>query len=523
MINRILTLIFFFTLSININAQTHLAQEKALKESLNFLASDKLQGREAGAEREGETTSYIVDKLTSYGYIPLFKNSPLIKFRLPDVRMSGGESKLELKKISFREGRDFFVPPFSKAVTTTGKLSATLDSGSVLIIRISEDSLKVKLASYRDKGVVAVIYNSSYPLGNNKQTVTTSASIPVIQVTEKSYTTLLENIGEIITIKTDVILKERYTHNVFMGLKENLNKPYILIGAHYDHIGYGEDGSTKRGAHEVHNGADDNASGISSMIEMARLLSKLKENTEYNIAVAALGAEEKGLLGSTFLADTLKKVGIRPSLMINLDMVGRLKENKLQIGGVGTFSIADSILDATNKDFGFSLVKTRDGYGPSDHSSFVRIGTPVLYFTSGVHTDYHTPADDPDKINYEGLKQITDYIASLVESLIKSEAAINYINIPPPVSNRTSFKVTLGLIPDFTYDKGDGFKVGPVTEGKPAHKAGMLQGDIITAINSKKVNNIYEYMSRLSELKSGEKIVVDIRREGRELKLIIQL
>ena len=111
----------------------------------------------------------------------------------------------------------------------------------------------------------------------------------------------------------------------------------------------------------------------------------------------------------------------------------------------------------------------------------------------------------------------------MVENIIKSHTKIDYISIPPPVSNRTSFKVTLGLIPDFTYDKGDGFKVGPVTEGKPAHKAGMQQGDIITAVNSKKVNNIYEYMSRLSELKSGERVVVDIRREGRELKLIIQL
>lgn len=523
MINRIITLIFFFIFSINVNAQTNFSQEKALKETLYFLASDKMQGREAGEAKEMEITSYIVEKLTFYGYKPLFRNSPLVKFRLPDGRISGEDSKLELENISFRIGKDFFVPPFSKAGTTKGMLSATPDSGVVLLISSSEDSLKIKMAGFRDKGVVAVVYNSGRALGSNKQIETTTTSLPVIQVTEKSYTILSENIGESISIKTDVIPQERFSHNVFMGLNERLDKPYILIGAHYDHIGYGDEGSMKRGAHEVHNGADDNASGVSSILEIARLLAKLKENNDYNIVVTALGAEEKGLLGSAFLADTLKKAGIRPSLMINLDMVGRLKENKLQIGGVGTFSKADSLLEIANKDFGLSLVKTRDGFGPSDHSSFVHTGTPVLYFTSGVHTDYHTPADDPDKINYEGLKQITDYIASLVENIVTSRTEIDYISIPPPVSNRTSFKVTLGLIPDFTYDKGDGFKVGPVTEGKPAHNAGMQQGDIITAINSKKINNIYEYMSRLSELKSGEKIVVDIRREGRELKLIIQL
>jgi hypothetical protein len=523
MINKILTIIFFFSFSINVNAQNNSSREKALKETLCYLSDDRMQGREAGCDNEQEITSYIIEKLSSYGYKPIFDNKPLMKFKLPDGRVSGRDSKLELKNRSFCIGEDFFVPPFSKASTISAKLSATPDSGVVFLLKTSEDSLKIKVAGYRDKGVVAIIYNSGRALGTNKTIETTTTSIPVIQVTEKCYAILSEKEGETITVKTDVIPHERFSHNVFMGLSERLDKPYILIGAHYDHIGYGEDGSMKRGAPEVHNGADDNASGVSSMLEISRLLAHMKGNPDYNIVITALGAEEKGLLGSAFLADTLKKLGIKPSLMINLDMVGRMTDNKLQIGGVGTFSQADSLLEHTNMDFGFSLVKTKDGFGPSDQSSFVHTGTPVLYFTSGVHKDYHTPADDSDKINYEGLKKITDYISSLVESIIRINAKIDYISIAPPVSNRTSFKVTLGLIPDFTYDKGDGFKVGPVTEGKPAHKAGMQQGDIITAINSKKVNNIYEYMSRLSELKSGEKIVVDIRREGRELKLIIQL
>ncbi|MEA5005925.1 MAG: M20/M25/M40 family metallo-hydrolase [Rikenellaceae bacterium] len=523
MINRILILVFFFSFSINLNAQNNTSQEKALKGALYFLASDRMQGRNAGDESESEILRFISEKLASYGYKPIFNNTSLMKFKLPDGRSAGRESKLELKNRTFCLDKDFFVPPFSKAATVTGKLSATPDSGVVLLLRSSEDSLKVNVAYYRDKGVVAVIYNSGQTLGSNKQIETTTTSIPVIQVIENTFRILAENNGETIRIKTDIIPLMRFSHNVFMGLQARFDKPYILIGAHYDHIGYGEGGSMKKGTHEVHNGADDNASGVSSMLEIARLLSEKIENSDYNIVVSAIGAEEKGLLGSAFLADTLKKLGATPSLMINLDMVGRLTENKLQVGGVGTFTHADSLLEMTNKEFGFSLVKTKDGYGPSDQSSFVHTGTPVLYFTSGVHKDYHTPEDDYEKINFEGLKRISDFIATLIENIVKSQLEIEYISIPPPVSNRTSFKVTLGLIPDFTYDNGDGFKIGPVTEGKPAHRAGMQQGDIITAINSKKVNNIYEYMSRLSELKSGDKVAVDIRRDGRELKLIIQL
>ncbi len=523
MINRTLIFILFFFFSININAQRNLSKEKALKEAIYFLASDKMQGREAGEESESEVIRYITGKLDLYGYKPIFNNTSLIRFRLPDGRTAGGESMLLLNNRNFSIGKDFFVPSFSKADTISGTLSLTSDSGAVMLLRISEDSLKIKIAGYRDKGVVAIIYNSGQELGRYKQFETTATSIPVIQVDDNTFIALSENCGETIRIKTDVIPWKRFSHNVLMGINASLDKPYILIGAHYDHIGYGEEGSMKRGSREVHNGADDNASGVSAMLEIARLLAENRDNLKYNIVVAAIGAEEKGLLGSAFLADTLKKAGMQPSLMINLDMVGRLTENKLQIGGVGTFSQADSLLEYTNKGFGFSLVKTKDGFGPSDQSSFVHTGTPVLYFTSGVHKDYHTPEDDCDKINFEGLKRISDFITALIENIDKNQSEIRYISIPPPVSNRTTFKVTLGLIPDFTYDNGDGFKVGPVTEGKPAYRAGMQQGDIITAINSKKVNNIYEYMSRLSELKSGDKVAVDIRRGGKELKLIIQL
>ncbi|GAB1373178.1 hypothetical protein MASR1M46_00580 [Bacteroidales bacterium] len=241
------------------------------------------------------------------------------------------------------------------------------------------------------------------------------------------------------------------------------------------------------------------------------------------IIVGAFGAEERGLIGSRAAADTLKKLGALPDLMINLDMIGRLSENKLQIGGTGTFAQASDFVERANSERGFVLTLTKDGYGPSDHSSFYTAGAPVLYFTTGVHKQYHTPDDDVELINFEGIGSISEYIASVI-SIISSSEVPKYIKTEsPPSMSRTAFKVTFGVIPDFTYEKGDGFRVGSVSDGKPADKAGMKAGDTIKKMNGKPVSNVYEYMAMLGELKKGEILTVEIDREGEIIKLEIQL
>jgi hypothetical protein len=514
-------LIFFQT--INLYAQKLYSNEDKLKKTLYGLADDKMAGREAGTEYEFKAAGYIVEILCSYGYKPVFNNNPLVKFKLAKGRNSGNNSILEINGKGFIINKDFFVPPFSSSSNVSGRLSTVPEAESVLLLKSSTDSIRLKIASLRDQGVKSLIYYSGSELDTLKYMETAPTSIPVIQVTEECAKLLQEALGSNIHIYTDVKSYDLVSNDVLMSKKGRLDKPYILIGAHYDHLGFGGEGSMKRGITAIHNGADDNASGVSAMMEIARIL-RNNDKGIYDIVFVAFGAEEKGLAGSGFLADTLKRLGRLPALMINLDMVGRLVDNKLQISGVGTFKGADSLLKNVNQQFNFTLLTTKDGYGPSDQSSFVSMGIPVLYFTTGVHSDYHTPDDDPGKINYSGLKMITDFVASLSRDLSMSGMKMDYINLPPPSSmGRKSLKVTLGLIPDFTYDVGDGFKVGPVTEGKPAAMAGLKAGDIITAINSKKVNNVYEYMSRLSELKSGDKIVLDVRRNGKELKLIVQL
>lgn len=521
---KILVFLFIFFQTVNLYAQRLYSNEDKLKKTLYCLADDKMAGREAGTEYEFNAAGYIVETLYSYGFKPVFNNNPLVKFKLGKGRISGNNSILEINGKDFILKQDFFVPPFSSLSNVSGRLSTVPEAESVLLLKSSTDSIRLKVASFRDLGVKSLIYYSGSELDTLKYMETVPTSIPVVQVTEECAKLLQEASGSIIHIYTDVKSVDLMSNNVFMSKGGRLDKPYILIGAHYDHLGFGGEGSMKKGINAIHNGADDNASGVAAMMEIARILRNSGDGL-YDFVFVAFGAEEKGLVGSGFLADTLKRLGRLPVLMINLDMVGRLVDNKLQISGMGTFKGADSLLQNVNQKFNFMLLTTKDGYGPSDQSSFVSMGIPVLYFTTGVHSDYHTPDDDPDKINYSGLKMITDFVASLLRDLSMSGMKMEYVNLPPPPSMMTkkSLKVTLGLIPDFTYDVGDGFKVGPVTEGKPAAMAGLKAGDIITAINSKKVNNVYEYMSRLSELKIGDKIVLDVRRDGKELKLIVQL
>jgi hypothetical protein len=356
-------------------------------------------------------------------------------------------------------------------------------------------------------------------------------SIPVVCISKELASFIISGKNLICHIDSRVNIVKGRSFNVLAIKPGTDKKRYILAGAHYDHLGLGGKGSGSmyKNEGEIHNGADDNGSGVVSVIELGRILAARIDGDSgsdhsYGIAIAAFGAEEIGLIGSRIVADTLTSLNLLPLLMINLDMVGRMNDKRVQAGGTGTFLGADSILTSVNKEYNLNLTLTKDGYGPSDHASFYTKGVPVLYFTTGVHKEYHTPFDDIDLIKFDGLKMITDFISDMVFNISKSGFVPVYQKSDAPVSNaRRSFKVTLGVIPDFTYEKGDGFRVGSVTDGRPAQKAGMKEGDIIINMNSKKINNIYDYMTALGELKQGSKTQVVIKRDSQEIILQIEL
>jgi hypothetical protein len=515
-------------------AQTTQNGNDDLKRRLTFLADEKMKGRAAGTKEDREAAKYIAHELGKIGFVPVIGESPLVNFEFTIYREVGYGSKLIVSKTSLLEGTDFSVLPESPAAEVSSQFVfiERFDSlpdnlkGKVALIQSLRDSIPFKVTALKDKGVSAIIFFSNEEINTNRRGGTTSISVPAIQISANTAAKMLASDDKSIHMKSVVHSVKGESQNVIMRLKGVNAQNSILIGAHYDHIGIGGAGSGSMAPKmkEIHNGADDNASGVAAAIEIGKSLAEIKDSLKYNIIVAAFGAEERGILGSRYAADTLKALNLLPKLMINLDMVGRLSEERLQVGGTGTFKMADSVVNSINRIFQFKLATTKDGYGPSDHASFYTAGVPVLYFTTGVHKQYHTPFDDVELINFPGLAKVSDFVTAVVKDMATSSVVPEYQKVTAPSTpGRASFKITLGLIPDFTYEKGDGFRVGSVTDGKPAQKGGMMAGDIITSINSKDVLNIYDYMARLGELKAGEKVEVKLMREGKKITLNIEL
>ena len=301
-----------------------------------------------------------------------------------------------------------------------------------------------------------------------------------------------------------------------IGYCDNQKDETIIIGAHYDHLGKGDHGSLYSGKKEIHNGADDNASGVSILIN---LVDELCHNNLYNYLFIAFSGEEMGLLGSSYFAKNptidLKKV----KFMLNFDMVGRLNKNKeLAINGVGTSNKWKELIQSSNK-FDFKLITSDSGVGPSDHTSFYLQNIPVLHFFTGQHEDYHKPTDDIDKINFNGMFSIMSY----VDNIITTSSEITNFIFQETASDTTQtpkFSVTLGVMPDYLYD-GEGLRIDGVTKGKTAHKYGIIKGDIVIGIGDIIVKDIMNYMEGLSKFKKGDGTVIKLKRDKNTIEIPI--
>jgi hypothetical protein len=312
------------------------------------------------------------------------------------------------------------------------------------------------------------------------------------------------------------------------GSDPQLKKEYLVVGAHHDHLGMGGSGSSSRRPDTlaVHNGADDNASGISALLEIAGKLMSNKTLLKRSVLLVAFGAEEMGLLGSKYFVNHPPVPLPQIDAMVNLDMLGRMDTLKgIQIGGTGTSAEADSLIRHSNRSGKFRINMSQEGSGPSDHSSFYGRNIPVFFITTGAHTDYHTPDDDAEKINYPGLQAVTEFACRLILAIDGEATRLTFKEAGPKESPAANyrFKVTLGFMPDFSATDVEGVRVDFVSKGKAAERGGIRNGDIITAIDGLKIRNIYDYMYRLSKLSRNQIISVEILRNGRKEVLIIQL
>jgi Iap family predicted aminopeptidase len=365
-------------------------------------------------------------------------------------------------------------------------------------------------------------YGSKYPPEFNSRSEYDALDIPVVYVAYNPWQTQTSSYKGIIPVELNINMRrpERTAHNIAAYIDNKA--PYtVVIGAHYDHLGHGEDGNSLYAGKDrpVFNGADDNASGTAALLELAAWLKKSRLR-KYNYLFVHFSGEELGLLGSKAF---IKEQGIDSAhiaYMINMDMIGRLNDSThaLTLGGVGTSPAWGSLPALAAKEFKLNLDSS--GVGPSDHSSFYNQHIPVLFLFTGTHYDYHKPTDDADKINYTGELSVIRYITRIITAMDKGPRPA----FTPTKQNsigRVRFKVTLGIMPDYSYGE-EGVRVDGVSEGKPAHKAGIKAGDIITGLGEDKIKGMQSYMESLGRQKEGGKTTVIIRRAGKELKLPIE-
>lgn len=557
---------------------------------VRYLSSDSLKGRQAGMPGDSLSAEYIKNELVSYGLAPL-SGDGLQRFKVTSRIVPGEENSFSINEKTYTPEKDFTPLAFTSNADLQSEVlfvgyGFNINNDSlkwndykgidvkgkwVLIIRADPEPDKsvspfIPFSGDRDKALLAKdmgaagVLMVSGPAFDPQDTFESlnssdySVDIPVIRIKRdvandilaKAKTTVanlekkLNNTrkpaslatGVMVKAKAEIIIEKNNTRNVVMllpGQDELFKNEYIIIGAHFDHLGMGGPGSSSRAVDTVavHHGADDNASGVAMMLELAEKFAHTKGSHKRSIIFIAFTGEELGLLGSKYFTENpgidLSKV----NAMINLDMVGRLTDStSLQIAGVGTaegfkdFVIANS--DTSIIKFSFS----NEGYGPSDHSSFYGKNIPVLFYSTGAHLDYHTPSDTYDKINYKGMVAISKIVFDIVEKLANSSERLNFMESGPKVEAGRAMRrksVTLGIMPDFAGNVKNGLRADFVTPGKPAAMGGMKKGDIITSINGKTVNNIQDYMFRMGQLKHGQTISVEVLRNNRKEVLLIQL
>lgn len=346
--------------------------------------------------------------------------------------------------------------------------------------------------------------------------------------------------GPSIGLAVDVVRRESPSFNVIgilPGSDPKLKDEVIVIGAHYDHLGRGGEGSLAPREGDIHHGADDNASGVAGVLELARIFSSQRPKPRRTIVFMAFSGEEEGLIGSNYYVNHPIIPLANSVAMINMDMIGRLKENKLIVGGMGTATEWKPLIDRQNTESlavtgmtsinamrgapRFSLSLSEDGYGPSDHSSFYSKQVPVLFFWTGTHDDYHKPSDTADKINYEGEARVISMVASVVRDIDSNDKRPTYTVAKSESQGRsTGFRVYLGTIPNYA-DSNDGLKLDGVREDSPAAKAGLKADDKIVKMAGHDVKNVYDYTYALGEMKAGQEYEVEIVRGSEHLTLKI--
>jgi len=524
------------------------------KETIKYLASEELEGRLSGSEGEKKSAAYIKNEFKIAGLSPAASDTGFYQtFAFNYLRIPTAENYLVIadkEGVYFQKFNiDFFLlsqtcdtgvtygPIFDagygivypkKNYDDYSKFEHKKDSGRIFLIRLGHpengnphseygliDNLNTKINLAIEKGASGILFVNpdsvaDAPSGSLDKNIIPS-KIPIFYLPhyEKKFEDILD-----VQMFCKVASIKQYGYNVMAQHFRSKRKKYMVIGAHHDHLGRAELGNSRAEGQEIHNGADDNASGVAMMLHLAKTLPKNRAFRKYNLLFVAFSGEELGLLGSKYMLNNSFIDTAKFLCMVNFDMVGRLNpENKtMVVNGIGTSPYWQKRVKKVKVDTSILKVNTTiGGIGASDHTSFYLKNIPAVHVFSGQHREYHTPDDDEVLINYEGMVKIEDYTLKLIckypRKKRKFTATKNDLNTP------TKFKVTLGVMPDYTFS-GGGMRLDNVSIGKVADKAGLMRNDVITQMGEHAVGNVEEYMVALSHYNKGDSVVISFLRDG---------
>jgi aminopeptidase YwaD len=515
-----------------------------IQTDITYLSSDKLEGRRSGTAGETLASDYIIAGFMKTGIKPMGDSGTYLqRFEIYDGR-DISHTRFTINNSELILNTEFIPLAFSAQGKINGSPAVALQEGGspwFYDLRDAVESsasnphfdmaklLREKIRLFESKGATAVIfYNSSKtddgivfdPAEGIKP-----EKIPAVFVTKTGRKKYLKDISQSLDVEIEVVMteKKRWGHNV-IGFIDAGASYTVVIGAHFDHLGFGEDGnSLYRGSEKmVHPGADDNASGTAALMELAKLLKKTR-GLRTNYLFIAFSGEESGLIGSKYFTEYPTVPLSKISYMLNMDMIGRLNDSThvLTIGGYGTSPEWAGLINSTLNKKIFVLHADSSGTGPSDHTSFYLKNIPVLFFFTGIHPDYHKPTDKPDKINYAGEMEVIHLIYAITQKL-------DGANKPPFVKTTDkqfgvspAFNVTLGLMPDYSFS-GSGLRIDAISEGRPAEKAGLKSGDVIIKLGDYSVVSLQTYMEALSKFNRGDQTTVEFIRDKSDMKAAVQ-
>lgn len=551
MYKSIFILVCLLVYSCNIQAQI---SQDAIQKHIAYLASDKLQGRGTGEKGEKLAAEYLIKQFQSLKLTPKGENNSFIQefsFTEGVIQDATVIRINQNKKIQWQDKKDFYALPFSASnlydlrtlyfeEVNEGIVAPNLQRddyagknvmGKIAIIYTFPEkelnphdeisayySFKERAKIAQEKGAVMVFFTDrkgqnhfqDLPKNNPKAQF---LRLPVLWLSSEMYQEMRKQTITDFYLKINIKPNEKKGKNVIAYLDNQA--PYtIVIGGHYDHLGLGHHGGSldANPQNKIHNGADDNASGTAGVLALAHYFATNNRKEKFNFLFICFSGEELGLYGSNYYTKNSTIDLNTINYMLNMDMIGRLREQQLAISGVGTSPIwVNLIKELDSADAKLTTKLDSAGVGPSDHTSFYLKNIPVLHFFTGTHADYHKPSDDIDKINFEGEVQVLNFMIQLIE---KTEN-MNKLTFTPTKEKKNeavpAFKVTLGIIPDYMYN-GKGVRAEGVSAGKPAEKAGIQANDILLQINNDEITDMMSYMKCLAKYKKGDTVKVKIER-----------